>query len=567
MRVTRRVAAVLVVALAAALAGCAPALPSTVVPGTSITAGWDGKLTSTNAAASPTPGNLDIAVVTRAGFGSVVDGEFVADESFGTVKIIRDEPFTVRYDLAEPQWSDGIPLDAADLVLGWAGGTGLLDDTATATPSAGAVATSKITKVDEFARTIDVQFADRTGQWQTQVPVPVPAHVVGKRAFGVSDPMEAKEAVIRAVRRDDAAALAKIAKVWLDGFDVGRLASAPADLLLSSGPFRVDPAGVKTGVGVALVPNGDYRGAVTPKVARVELLAPGLDPVSELGERFDAVQVAPTPGNRDPIHELERRDVSVDATHDGTLWSVLLQPHGVFTDRAARVAFIHAIPASDLRDGGAGEWASEYVDTTAMTTAPGSRAYDIVAEDSGFATSLGTAADDVALERDRSGVKPGTPVCVLYDRGSEFAAGVFAAMQKTAGEAGWGIVDCGSDDYDAALAAAGWDAAIARTPIPQTPADIARQWGSDGVLSSLLGLADEARDQGIVQLEQTTDVYRAREIRGEIEATIVQSAVALPLAANPRLTIVDRGYEGITGRDGVLAPLTSSMVQWAVAKQ
>ena len=123
----RRFRAPLALLLAASLTACAPALPETVVPGTEITVGWTGAFTSANAAASPTSGNIAIAETIRGGFGDVIDGEFVADESFGVVTIVEDDPFTVRYDLAEPAWSDGIPLDAADLLLGWAAASGYFD--------------------------------------------------------------------------------------------------------------------------------------------------------------------------------------------------------------------------------------------------------------------------------------------------------------------------------------------------------------------------------------------------------------------------------------------------------
>src|SRR5690606_9183697 len=122
----------------------------------------------------------------------------------------------------------------------------------------------------------------------------------------------------------------------------------------------------------------------------------------------------------------------------------------------ARAAFIRAVPASAMVQRGAGEWASAYSGTTSMVAPPGSRAYDIVNEDSGFTTSLGTPGDDAVLERQAAGVPDGARVCVLYDRGSEFAAGAFAGLREAAAEAGWTVVDCGSDDFDEALAQRSW---------------------------------------------------------------------------------------------------------------
>ncbi|MFB7251423.1 ABC transporter substrate-binding protein [Microbacterium sp. NPDC056234] len=564
MRAHRGIAASFVVLLAAGLAACAPALPETVVPGSEITVGWTGELTSTNAVASPTASNVDIAEMIRAGFGDVIDGAFVPDEGFGTASIVSDDPFTVRYDLAEPSWSDGIPLDAADLMLGWAGASGYFpkqEEDAEAPVEPQLVEEAPV--VDEFARTIEVTFAQPEVDWQQAVPVPVPAHVIGQKAFGVDDAMEAKQAVIRAIREADTAALQKIAEVWHTGFELADPADLPAEMLVSSGPFMLDEiVAEEAGQSVTLVPNTAYRGLMTPQISRVHLVPPGDDPVGAIGQVLDVAQVAPTSSNRAPIHDLERKDFAVTTTHDGTLWSLLLKPSGVFAQSQARIAFIHAVPVRPMVDRGAGEWASAYTASTSMVAPPGSRAYDIVNEDSGFAQLLGTPGDDPALQRQISGVPEGAPVCVLYDRRSEFAIGAFAALRDSAAESGWNAVDCGSDDFEAALAQGRWDAVITRVPIPQTPEQIAVQWGSGGS-ASVTGHADADRDALITELAQTTDVYEAREVLALIEASIVRAAVALPIAANPRVTIVDKDVTGVTPRNGVAAPLTYGAVQWA----
>lgn len=570
MRAGHRRAAPLAALAALMLAGCTPALPESVVPGTEITVGWNGELTSTNAAATPTPGNIDVAEAIRGDFGDVIEGEFVPDEGFGTVTIVSDDPFTVRYDLAEPVWSDGIPLDAADLLLGWADTVGLLpaeageDGAADDAGAEDAADPPAPPKIDEFARTIDATWPTPRMDWQTAVKASVPAHVVGARAFGIDDAMEAKQAVIDAIQDEDAAALAEIAEVWNAGFELEDGAQAPAELLLSSGPFQIDDITTdEDGQGVTLVPNTSYRGLVTAKVARIDLVPGGDDPLADIGDRLDVVQLRPTAANREPVRELERVDFTVNTSHDGTVWSVQLNPAGVFGGAPARAAFLRALPASALVERGGGEWASAYTASTSMVSAPGSRAYDIVAEDSGFTAALGTPADDAAVDRESAGVAAGSRVCVLYDRSSEFAVGAFAALRDAAAEAGWGVTDCGSDDYQAALEQRSWNAVIARVPIPQSAAQIADQWGTEGT-ASLTRNADADRDALIAQLSQTTDVYEAREVRAQIEATIVRAAVALPIAANPQLTVIDRGVTGVSTRNGADASLTSGMTQWEV---
>lgn len=563
MRVRRRIAVLAGVTLVVGLTACTPALSESVVPGTEVVVGWTGSFTSTNAAASPTAGNLDIAAMTRGRFGDVVDGDFVADESFGTVAITGDDPFTVRYDLAEPAWSDGIPLDAADLLLGWADTAGYfaLDEVVDEAVEQDA-APLHVPIVDEFARAIDVTYPQPRSDWQSAVAAPVPAHVLGALALGIDDPMEAKHAVITAISEHDEQALQKLATVWSEGFELD--GGVPSEnLLLSSGPFIVDPSDEVAEGGVALIPNAEFRGVAAPQIARIELVPPGDDPLAAVGEQLDVVQVAPTAANRDAVRALEREDLTMHATHDGTLWAMLLRPSGVFTDARARASFIHSAPARDLADAGAGEWAAEYMMSTAMTVPPESRVFDIVNEDSGYGESLGRTDADPAEERAAAGLAEGARVCVLYERGSAFAAGAFVALRDLAAEAGWAVRDCGADDMAAATAAGGWNAVITRVTIPRTPAEIAAQWGTGGA-ASITGHADAARDELIGQLAQTVDVYEARELHAQIEATIVDAAVAVPIAANAVITVNDRGVTGVALRNGSAAVLTAGASQWAV---
>lgn len=226
----RRGAAALIVVSAVALTACGPSLPETVIPGTIVTIGWSDELTSLNAVAHPTPGNVDVAELVRGDFGDLIDGEFLPDESFGTVSIVSEEPFTVRYDLAEPKWSDGIPLDAADLALGWAAASGALDPF---DEEMAADVASDITLVDEFARAIEVTFERPVLGWERFVSPSVPAHIVGGEALELSDPMQAKQALITAITAGEVPS--SVVEAWRSGLDVpaGEL---PEELRVSSGP-------------------------------------------------------------------------------------------------------------------------------------------------------------------------------------------------------------------------------------------------------------------------------------------------------------------------------------------
>src|SRR5699024_11883413 len=76
----------------------------------------------------------------------------------------------------------------------------------------GLTASEQISDYDEFGRWIDVRFAHPVIDWQTALDVAVPAHVAGELAFGIADPMEAKQAIIAAITSPDTETVAALAE-------------------------------------------------------------------------------------------------------------------------------------------------------------------------------------------------------------------------------------------------------------------------------------------------------------------------------------------------------------------
>lgn len=568
--------------LVLAATACQPDLPASVVEGSKVSVAWDGTLTSTNTAtrSGATAGNLDVSALTRSQFGTVDEDTVQVDEGFGTAKVVDQDPFTVRYDLAEPTWSDGIPLDAADLLLAWAaqsgfeatsgGGAGAgQDGTWFSSVPSGLRRSFEFPEVHESDRWIEVSFSEPVVDWRTALDVAVPAHVVAQRALGLEDPMEAKLALTTAIQDADVAALEDIAEVWNGGFALPEEGNIAPELLLSSGPYRAAEV-VRSESGeqrVELVVNREYVGDVRAEFERIDLvqMAEGRR-LAALGDEVDVIEVAPTARNRAPIRELERRDLGVATGHDGTMWALVLRAdRGVFVGEAARTAFLRALPTSDLREAGAGAWKSAYESTDALLFAPGNESYQIALEDSGFRTRLKGSTSRASEERDAVGVPRGTGVCVLYDKASAFASGVFAGIRSGMAETGWVIRDCGEKGLRDVSGRADWHAALLPLPVPQAPADIAAQWGSGGQFN-LSGSTNPRRDVLIQQLARTANPYDARDLRVEIEKSLVGDALALPIAMNPRVVVSDRDVTGVRPRPGSVAPLTSRAVDWGLPR-
>ena len=532
---------------------------------------WAGSLSSTNpaSAASVTDGNLDIASLTRGGFGTTVNDTVELDETFGKVTMEGDKKQArVRYDLAEPNWSDGVPIDTADLMLAWAatsgyfasskeGSNGKVDFGAVPT---GLTKSAYIPEVDEGSRAIEVPLVTPVVDWRTALDVAVPAHVVGQKALNIEDPIEAKEVVETAIEESDTAKLTKIAKAWSAAFAVAEDGKAPEEALLSSGPYRIaniatDEAGQK----VDLEANPEYAGEAKPTYEQVRLTPSSSDALESLGDKVDVVQVSPTKGNRKQVRDLERRDYGVANGNDGTMWALILRAdRGVFKRKSARTAYLRTVPRGDVSEGGAGDWSETYEATDIVLFPPGGEGYQIATEDSGFSTKFGASEDAKA--------PGGASACVSYDKSNKFAAGAVDAIANAVDDEGWTTTDCGAPSADKVMAGNRWDAVLAQIPIPQTPDDIAEQWGSKGGKNAT-GLSNGERDRLIDELARTADPYGARDVRVNIEKTLVKDSIVVPIVMNPTVTVADKSVDNVRPRSGQVATLLSTVVEWSPAKK
>lgn len=551
------------------LTACTADLPKSVVEGSTVRVGWSQSLTSLNVASAEgdTPGNLEIASVTHDGFARVAGGEVVLDEDFGTVEVLDPSPgsFTVRYDLADRTWSDGIPIDSADLLLAWAAGSGATGGEFGAVPGALSLA-SDLPEVDDFGRRIDVTFSRPVRTWQTALDVAVPAHVVGQRALGIKDPMEAKQAVIDAILGNDESALAEIAEVWSTGFDLDGAGDVPDDLRVGSGPYLVTAIeGTEPTTTVSLEVNRAYDGEVPASYERIEVVS-GADPLAGFPGDLDVVQVDPKTASFSTVRGLVRRDHHVAYTHAGQVWTLALRTKGVFASVEARRAFLRATTPADVRSAGAGDWDDAYSSTQSLLFSPESDGYEIAIEDAGYRAAFEADVTDTSLERAQAGVPAGTEVCVRYDSDDPFAVGAVRGLAQSVAEAGWVVTDCGEPDIAAtSKGRASWQAVLVATPLPERPTDITDVWGGKR-RSPLTGERSRERERLVEQLDQTVDVYDARDLQVAIEAQLIEEAVALPLALDPVVTLSTRDMNAVLPDSGASATLLGDAATWEPAK-
>jgi peptide/nickel transport system substrate-binding protein len=237
-------AGAIVAASALVLSACASPEGSQIVEDTSVNVGWNqpfysqNNLTSTGNATT----NANVIYLTTSVF-NYYDGdlELQQNEDFGTYEKVSDDPLTVKYTVNEGvTWSDGTPVDAADLILYWGPQNDAFDTVEPEYDDEGNVINQEaidagvyfdgssvaMTLVSQFpeigddGRSVTLVYDSPRSDWEVSFqPSPVAAHAVANLALGIEDPEEGKQAIIDAFQNNDTEALSAIASAWNTGFD------------------------------------------------------------------------------------------------------------------------------------------------------------------------------------------------------------------------------------------------------------------------------------------------------------------------------------------------------------
>jgi len=308
--------------------------------------------------------NANVSYLMDAGGFSYYDADLnlVNNDQFGTCTIDSLDPLTVTYRINEGvAFSDGTPITAHDLILGWGavsgnfneGGVAFLDDGSaiqtdedgnwlvttpdgTVEPEEAGVSydpetfelldgyayipaesvnfdaaseqfelVTQFPEISEDGQAITMVYDSFYVDYQNGTPylgANPAAHVVGRLALGIEDPAEAKQAVVDAFQNNDSAALAQIATVFNTAFDQDSL---PDDegIYLSAGPYLLEA--YEERAEMTFVANPDYTWGPQPKVETIIYRIIG-DPTAAVqalaNEEIDVMQPQATV---DSVAELE----------------------------------------------------------------------------------------------------------------------------------------------------------------------------------------------------------------------------------------------------------------------
>lgn len=591
----------IVVALAvAALTGCTE--QSLVVDGSSVTIASPQAATSLNDRTTfgNTPANA--AVVAAAGSGFVyydADRTLVRDESFGHVEVVSRQPFAVEYTVNEGVvWSDGVAVDAADLLLAWAANSGALttegfqpsrfvdratgqftefpDDTVyfDGASRSGLQHVSAVPEVGNDGRSVTLTYDEYFPDWELAFTVGLAAHVVVEQAQTVrgteSEPKhaKAKRLLIEAVQDADAASLAPIAQAWNSAFNLVD-GSIDDGLLVTTGPYAVTAIDPDT---VTLTANTRYTGERRPRFETVVIrtITDPLEAVAALRDgEVDVIAPTPTPDVVDALAELD--DVEVAIGESGQFEHLDLQfsrgKSATLDDPLVREAFLRLVPRQQILDELVVPVAPDARLRDSFLVAPGTANYEATVESNG---SEEFARTDVSgakrLLEDAGVVAP--VVCILFDPANPRRVEEFTLIKESAARAGMQVTDCSSPDWEEFLGVPGeYDAALfawnESTPAISSPA---ARLASSSAVSNFSGYANEAVDLLLAELAVETDAGERADLLGEIDAALWEDAYGVPLYQFPSLVAVRGGIENIA--PSPLAPgLTWNLWEWQPASK
>lgn len=591
MKISRFLTAAAIAGVGAlVISGCTPSTEddSGLIEGSAISVAWNQAFYSMNGNTSygNATANNNINYLVLDGFNYYDNTPaLVKNTSFGTYELVSEDPLTVTYTINDGvKWSDGTPVDAADLLLNWAALSRALDtpdfdpadftDPETgeftdafptdvvyfdsgATPDAGLGLVSQTPEVSEDGRSITMVYDAPFVDWELSFPSPLPAHVIGKNALDISDNSEAKQAVIDAIQNDDAAALAPISSFWNSGFNFTEMPSDP-ELVTASGPYMITD--FVADQYITLKANPEYTGENKPTIEEITIrfIPDPLAAVQALqnGE-VDIISPQATADIKTALDGLD--GVTVLTGLEGTYEHVDLQfdsgrnPENIFSNPLVREAFMKTIPRQEIVDtlikpiiG------DDAILRNSQLFVPGAEGYD---ESVANNTSLDYEQVDIEGAKAllaESGVT-NTDVCILYAANNPRRVNEFALIQQSANQAGFNVTDCGSTEWGGLLGTPGaYDASLFGWQSTSLGVTNSLPTFQTGGINNLNFYSNAQVDDLVAQLNVTFDEAEQITMLQEMDKLLWEDFYGVTIFQFPSVTAYSDRVQGVD--PSILAP-------------
>ena len=489
--------------------------------------------------------------------------ELILNTDFGSYELVNEDPLTVQYSINEEVvWSDGVPVDSADMMLSWAAGFGfgqaedgtyLFDH---ANPREDLA--SKIPTVDGKTLTFeyDVQYVD----WELQFGYGVSAHGTVMMAYpDITDPMEAKAKLVEAIQNNDLDWLAPVAAVWNTGYTVTNTPENPL-VSLSSGPYLLEE--LVEDQYATLVANPLYTWGpkpayervtirqITDSTAAVQAVDNGEVQIASGQPTADVLQLvqALSNGSYDTGDEAAYEHVDLSFANGGP-FDPAYWDGDAETARLVRQAFLLSVPRNEILDKLIRPLNPNAQVRQSNIFIPGSPGYDeAVALNAMY---NGTDEENRAKAKEllaEAGVELPIPVEFWYPDGNVRRANEFELIKLSADSVGFNVISEAEPDWawigvephphDAVIFA--W----ASGSLAVTGSD---QFFGTGKPSNFQGYSNPELDEILASLDTELDPAKQLEIKLEIDRIVAEDAVRISIFQFPGLTWWDNSVDNVSG--------------------
>ena len=552
----------------------------------------------------PSAANSTILHLTHGpGFGFYDDNlNFVRNTDFGTFDLLEqtDNTMTVQFTVNEGVlWSDGTPVDAADLILFWAGWNDRFDHIALdadGEPVAGAASINMtsvpMTTVSQFplisadGRSITFTFDAIRSDWYLTFDVSmVPAHIVARRALGIQDAETAKQALISAFggpadfRSQDGTETPAVTNVFNEGLTDGAvvtfttpdsdalaliaeslnndwsLSATPddLDLAISRGPFRLVEWVEGEFLRLERNPNFTAYGSVVtvPHVDEITVRFIGDPMAAVMALQNGEVDIIAPQTSVDTVAAVQAlttvnySDASIGVYEHVTL---MLNAGGPFDPtfwggdaelaQQVRLAFLYTLPRQEIIDFLIRPLQDDASLRNSWTTVPGAPAYAAITAGNDSAVYN---VQDLELARQilvDAGLEYQLPLPVrfLYANNNVRRSNQFELIQAAAPDL-FNVIDTGSPDWGAILGSrdGSFDAALFGWASTSTSPNNSESTFVTGGNNNHGGFSDATVDALWAEITTTTDEARVTELTTQMEQILFSSGFGSTLFQHPGL--------------------------------
>ena len=578
-----------VVATVAALALAACSAQTGVVENTTVSVAWNQPLYSfnQNTTTGNATANANVLYLTQSGF-NYYDADFnlVQNTEFGTYEKLSDDPLTVKYTVNEGvTWSDGVAVDAADLLLHWVGLSGAYnegepaydEETGVLVPGdnvwfdsvaigTGIEQVTKLPEVSDDGRSITLVYDTPQVDWELLfTSAGVPAHVVAKHGLKIDDPAEAKKAVLDAIQNRDSAKLKPLADFWSIGFDAVEMPTGEkADITLGNGAYTV--ADFKKDEYITLKARTDKPKGVEPvsvetitirfipdAMASITALQNGEVKVTQPQATTDVLDAAKKIDGVDILQQAEWTYEHLDLVfNNGGPFDPATYGGDEAKAKLVRQAFLTALNTKEIVDKLIVPLDPEAKPLGSQLFLPGAKSYEASSEANGSAAfGNGDAAAAKAL-LEQAGITEPVDVRILYGKGNTRREQQYALYAEQVKAAGFNLIDGGDENWGALLGSGTYDASLFAWQSTSTGVTSSRATYDSTGGNNFNGYSNADADKLWQELSGTFDADRQQEILKEIDKKLYDDAYGVTVFAFPQITAYDSELTGI--KSAALAP-------------